>query len=68
MYMVSVSSKNLKEVGYDEITKILQIRFVNGTYEYYGVPKIHFNGLITASSPNKYFTEYIKNVYPYSKI
>ena len=69
MYMMSVSSNRLEAVGYDEHLKLLQIQFVNGkTYEYYDVPKNIYVGLITASSANDYFIEYIKDVYRYSRI
>ncbi len=68
MYMVSVSSKNLEAVGYDELSKTLRIEFVNGTYDYYDVPKIVYQGLITSSSVNDYFMEYIRNKYRYSRI
>lgn len=69
MYMISVSSKNIAEIGYDERLAILYIRFNNDrTYEYYDVPKLIFYGLKTASSVNDYFIEYIKGKYQYSEV
>ena len=67
--MLSVSSKNISEIGYDERLKILHIHFNNDRlYEYYDVPKQIFYGLKTASSVNDYFIEYIKGRYQYSEI
>lgn len=69
MFMMSVSSGNLDSAGYDECLKILHIQFNNGSlYEYYDVPKNIYLGLITASSAGKYFAEYIKGKYNYSRI
>ena len=69
MLMISVSSRNIAEVGYNEQTKTLYIRFNNNrTYEYYDVPQNIYVSLITASSVNDYFIEYIKGKYQYSQI
>lgn len=68
MQMIPVGSKNLEYVGYNEKLKLLQIQFVNGLYEYYDVPKDKYIGLITASSADKYFREYIKGVYCYTRL
>ena len=68
MYMISVSSKNLKYVGYDEPSKTLRIQFINGTYDYYNVPKNIYHGLITTSSHNDYFIEYVKGKFDYSRV
>lgn len=68
MRMISVGSHNLEEAGYDEKRHILHIQFRNGLYEYYDVPKNIYDGLITASSANKYFHEYIKGKYEFSRI
>lgn len=69
MNMITVSSSRIEAVGYDERLQLLQVQFVNGTiYEYYDVPKNIYIGLITASSAYKYFHEYVKGVYHFSKI
>ena len=69
MRMISVSSSDLHEVGYDERFALLQIRFNSGAiYEYYDVPRNIYIGLITASSAGKYFHEYVKGKYRYSRI
>lgn len=69
MDMIPVSSRNLEYIGYDERLMLLQIQFRNqAIYEYYDVPKNIYIGLITASSADGYFREYVKNVYRYSKV
>ena len=68
MEMIRVKSSDLDSVGYDEKNKMLAIKFHNGTYEYFGVPKEVFLGLLDASSKGKYFQEFIKYAYRYKKI
>ncbi|MBE8596842.1 MULTISPECIES: KTSC domain-containing protein [unclassified Xenorhabdus] len=69
MNRVSVSSSNLHSVGYDQVTRTLEIAFHSGgIYQYDGVPANVHQGLISASSKGKYFHQYIKNVYPYRKV
>jgi hypothetical protein len=69
MNRVSVSSSNLRSVGYNEEEQILEIEFNGGrVYQYFNVPpKIH-NGLMAASSHGKYFHRNIKDTYSYDQI
>lgn len=65
----SVSSSNLKSVGYDESSKILEIEFHSGgVYQYYSVPSSVYQGLMSAPSHGKYFHAHIKDVYLYKRI
>ncbi len=68
MDMVSVSSSNLRAVGYDPFSRTLRIQFNNGTYDYYDVPEHIYQGLMTASSHGQYHAAHIKNVYRYSRL
>lgn len=64
-----VSSSNLKSVGYEEETQILEIEFNNGgVYRYFEVPKTVYFELMSASSHGKYFNQYIKNCYHWSQV
>ncbi|QIA51058.1 KTSC domain-containing protein [Pantoea agglomerans] len=64
-----VSSSNLKSVGYDAPSGILEIAFHNGgIYQYTGVPANIYQGLLSAPSKGQYFHLHIKNVYPFRKI
>lgn len=61
MQRIPVTSSNLKDVGYDSQTSILEIGFTNGrVYQYFDVPEDIYNGLMSASSHGRYFDAYIK--------
>ncbi|HDD44782.1 MAG TPA: KTSC domain-containing protein [Candidatus Desulfofervidus auxilii] len=69
MDRTSVVSSNLKSVGYDVNTKILEIEFQNGSvYQYYEVPLNIYEGLMKAPSHGKFFHARIRNVYRYRRI
>jgi hypothetical protein len=69
MDRISIISKNLKSVGYDEQQKTLEIEFNDGgIYQYSGVSTEIHQGLLNAPSQGKYFHAYIKNTYPFVKI
>ncbi|RRJ28722.1 KTSC domain-containing protein [Halocatena pleomorpha] len=69
MNRTSVSSSNLRSVGYDQDNRILEIEFnSNSVYRYFDVPSsIHAN-LMNASSHGKYFHRNIKDVYRYEQV
>jgi len=69
MKRITVSSSNLRSVGYDEATQTLEIEFHSGgVYQYSSVPRSVYEGLMGASSHGKYFHAHIKGVYPYRRI
>lgn len=68
MEMIKVQSSNLDLVGYDKETKSLVIKFHNGSYKYFGVPKQIFLNLLNASSKGRYHNDFIKDVYQFQKI
>lgn len=70
MDRVPVSSSNLKSVGYDEISQILEIEFHSEgrIYQYSSVPKYRHEGLMNASSKGSYFHAYIRDKYPTTRI
>jgi len=65
-----VSSSNLASIGYDAESKTLEIEFLNGgIYQYFSVPEIIYNGLMSASSHGQYFDKNIKKAnYRFKKI
>lgn len=66
--MIAVSSSNVSEIGYDEANQIVYIRFSNGSlYNYKGVPRLEFDGLLNAPSIGSYLHRNYKNVYPYER-
>jgi hypothetical protein len=57
-----VKSRILSSVGYDEISKILEIEFHTGlVYEYSGVPSKVYKDLMNSEAIGKYFTEKVRN-------
>lgn len=58
----TVSSSNLRAVGYDEKTRTLEVEFRNNRiYKYAGVPEIIFKSLMNASSHGKFLHAQIKD-------
>lgn len=59
------NSTALSAARYDRDTKTLTIWFTSGgqAYDYYGVPVMVYEGLITAASAGEYFNAYIRDQY-----
>ncbi len=65
----SVSSSNLRSVGYDNPSSTLEIEFNSGSiYQYLSVPANVHVSLMRASSHGTYFNANIKNVYRFRQI
>lgn len=63
-----VKSSHLDAVGYDEKSKVLRIRFKDGSeWEYYNVLKQVHHRLVNAPSVGVYFNTHIKDNYPCKK-
>lgn len=64
-----VSSSNVEAVGYDDASRELHVRFLNGrTYAYYNVDEYVFLELKDAQSPGTYLNQNIIGQYQYSQI
>jgi hypothetical protein len=64
-----VSSSNLKSVGYDPMSKTLEVEFLDRSiYQYSGVPSSVYSGLMSASSKGSYLSQKVKGVYSYRKV
>lgn len=69
MDRISVSSSNLRSVGYDSTTETLEIEFHSGgIYQYFGVSSSIHDALMNAPSLGGYFTANIKNSYRWQKM
>ena len=65
----SVTSSNLKEVGYEPSTRALFIEFHSGdTYRYDGVPQHVVDELLSAVSLGAYHHQHVKNSYRHTKV
>ena len=69
MQRQSVSSSDLRSVGYDAETQVLEIEFHSGgIYQYSRVQESTWQRLLGAPSKGRYFHPYIKDRYPYRRI
>lgn len=59
-----LKSSNIREVGYDKDSRILEILFVDGgLYHYFEVPESVYRGILSAPSAGKYFHAHIRDRY-----
>jgi hypothetical protein len=64
-----VVSSNIGSIGYDAISKILEVEFLTGAiYHYFGVPEQLYVQLMSASSHGTFLSQYIKDSYSYARI
>ena len=69
MERIPVSSSNIAEIGYDEPSGTLEILFHSeALYQYFDVPLVVYEELITASSHGKYLNTNLKGKFRYAKI
>jgi hypothetical protein len=69
MERIPVDSSNLDSVGYDESTNTLEVMFKNASvYQYLGVPKELYDGLLMSDSKGHYLYENIKGNFEYIKV
>lgn len=64
-----VNSTSVRSIGYDEATKTLEVKFIDGdVYQYFKVPQKVYLDLLTAESIGAYLNKEIKGTYSYKKI
>jgi hypothetical protein len=64
-----VQLSNLRSIGYDQNTNILEIEFHSGgIYQYFNVPEYVYLALMQAASKSTYFHDNIKQRYKYKRI
>ena len=69
MIRAPVTSSNLRAVGYNPTSRVLEIEFNDGSvYRYSGVPESVYRDLMSAGSHGRYFAAFIKGCYPYRRI
>ena len=56
-------------MGYDESAFLLEVEFVNGRiYQYFDVPRAHFDAMLNAGSVGAYFNANIRNAFGYIQV
>lgn len=69
MERIPVVSSNIRAVGYDADTLVLEVEFLNGAvYQYSGVPSYEYEGMMAAESKGTYLNANIKKRYPFVKL
>lgn len=69
MQKIHVTSSDIKTIGYDEESQILEVEFINGgVYQYFYVPILVYENFLNAPSKGKYLHDVIRNSYRYQKI
>ena len=69
MKRAKVKSSNVKSVGYDEDTEILEVEFFNkAVYQYFDVPKKLHLEMMKAKSVGKYLNYKIKDNFRSEKV
>ena len=64
-----VSSSSLVDVGYDPVTRTLEVGFKNGRiYQYFDVPEHIHGDLMNAGSPGGYLSSEVKGKYRYARV
>jgi KTSC domain len=69
MNRTPVTSSNVASVGYDPNSMTLEVEFTNGSvYQYFDVPEVVHQDLMTAASIGTYLGRNIKNNYRYARL
>ncbi len=70
MQRVQVSSSNIRSIGYNPQSSVLEVEFTSGdVYQYFNVPERLYDGLLQAASPGQFLDiNIIKYGYRYQKV
>ena len=68
MEMKKVNAGNLRAVGYDAQTRVLQVETTAGTFQYSGVGAEIHRRLITSSSMWSYYRDNIEEEFPVKRL
>ncbi len=61
--MITVDSRAIHAIDYNELTRTLRVRFTSSSriYDVLDVPRHHFQGLLAAESKGDYYNHYIRD-------
>ena len=69
MQRIPVFSSNIRSIGYDAQSALLEVEFSSSeVYQYFNVPEHIYNSLINSSSRGQFLNDYIKYNYRYQKV
>ena len=69
MERISVSSSNIRSIGYDKLANTLEVEFISGDiYQYFNVPEYLYQQFLSTSSHGEFLNSHIRYNYRYQKI
>lgn len=69
MQRISVTSSNIRSIGYDAQRAVLEVEFTSGdVYQYFDIPQHLYHEFMNASSKGQFLNDYIKYSYRYQKV
>jgi hypothetical protein len=69
MMRQDVVSSELRSVGHDEESLLLEVEFNSGgVYRYFGVPRDLYLNLMAAESKGRFFNEWIRERHYYQRV
>jgi hypothetical protein len=69
MMRQDVVSSELRSVGHDEESLVLEVEFHSGgVYRYFGVPRDLYLNLMAAESKGRFFNEWIRERHYYQRV
>jgi len=68
MERIQVNSSNIRSIGYDVTSSILEVEFTsNEVYQYFNVPEYLFQQFLNAQSHGQFLNDNIRYNYRYQK-
>lgn len=69
MHRTPVSSTNIRSIGYDPQSALLEVEFTSGdVYQYFNVPENLYQQFLRASSHGQFLNDNIRYNYRYQKV
>ena len=69
MQRIPVSSSNIRSIGYDPQSALLEVEFVSGdVYQYFDVPEHLYRQFLNGSSHGQFLNDHIRYNYRYQKV
>jgi len=69
MYRTQVNSSNIRSIGYDVQSSVLEVEFTSGdVYQYFSVPEYLYQQFLQTSSHGQFLNENIRYNYRYQKV
>lgn len=69
MQRTTVSSSDIRSIGYDPSTAVLEVEFnTGGVYRYFNVPAHIHSNFMVAASHGKFLNDYIRYNYQYQRV